>query len=69
MGQSESFRVAAVQAAPVFLDLEATLDKACALIEEAAKGGGTYAATIAALVTGDLVRMTRTERETTNPHE
>ena len=34
-----AYKVAAAHVAPVFLDLEATVDKACALIEEAAKGG------------------------------
>lgn len=41
MSGPESFKIAAVQAAPVFLDLEATLDKACDLVREAAGEGAT----------------------------
>ena len=33
------YKVAAVQASPVFLDLEATTDKACRIIDEAASNG------------------------------
>jgi nitrilase len=34
-----STRIATVQSAPVFMDCEATVAKACELIDEAAQGG------------------------------
>src|SRR6185312_2767905 len=37
--ESETFKVAAVQASPIFLDLNATVEKACSLIAEAGKHG------------------------------
>ncbi len=43
MSSGEPFKIAAVQAAPVFLDLEATLDRTCDLIREAAAEGATLA--------------------------
>jgi nitrilase len=48
----ESFRIAAVQAASVFLDLDATLDKACDLIREAAEGGAKLVAFPEAFIAG-----------------
>jgi len=47
-----SFRIAAVQAAPVFLDLDATLDKACGLIRQAADGGAQLVAFPEAFISG-----------------
>jgi len=43
MTGTADFRIAAVQAAPIFLDLDRTVDKACGLIEEAAEGGAALA--------------------------
>jgi nitrilase len=40
---STSFRIAAIQASSVFLDRDASIDKACDLIREAAEGGATLA--------------------------
>jgi nitrilase len=46
MGMSQtadSFKIAAVQAAPVFLEREATVDKACNLIEQVGRAGARLA--------------------------
>ena len=48
----EHFRIAAVQASSVFLDRDATIEKACGLIEEAARAGATLAVFPEAFVPG-----------------
>ena len=49
---SKAFRIAAVQASSVFLDLDATIEKACGLIREAADGGATLVVFPEAFVPG-----------------
>jgi nitrilase len=44
LSSSNAFRLAAVQASPAFLDLDATVDKACQLIAQAASGGASLVA-------------------------
>jgi nitrilase len=48
----EKVRVAAIQAAPVFLDLDATIEKACTLIEQAGRDGARLVVLPEAFVPG-----------------
>jgi nitrilase len=41
MKNKKSFRIAAIQACPIYMDRDGTIDKACTLIREAAAGGAT----------------------------
>jgi len=43
LSNTEPFKIAAIQARPEFLDLDATVDKACTLIREAGKNGARLA--------------------------
>lgn len=49
---STSFKIAAVQAASVYMDLTASVDKACKLIEEASRGGASLAVFPEAFIPG-----------------
>ncbi len=50
--EPDRFKIAAVQASSVFLDRDATIDKACRLIEQAAGAGATLVAFPEAFVSG-----------------
>ncbi len=50
--EPDSFRIAAVQASSIFMNREATVDKACRLIAEAAAGGATLAVFPEAFIPG-----------------
>jgi len=52
MPEPTTFSIAAVQANPVFLDLDATIDKACRLIAEVGNNGASLAVFPEAFVPG-----------------
>jgi nitrilase len=51
-GKKTTFKVAAVQTTPVFMDREATIDKACGLINEAAGKGASLVVFPEAFISG-----------------
>ncbi len=52
MTQQESFRIAAVQACPIYMDRDRTIQKACTLIREAGEDGAALAVFPEAFVPG-----------------
>lgn len=50
--KKDTFTIAAIQASPVFMDLDATIDKACKLIKKAGKKGASLAVFPEAFVPG-----------------
>ncbi|MCW8821725.1 MAG: hypothetical protein OQK45_05830, partial [Sulfurovum sp.] len=50
--KKDIFTIATIQASPVFMDLDATIDKACNLIKKAAKKGAALAVFPEAFVPG-----------------
>ena len=52
MLKNSKFKVAAVQAAPVFLNLDATVEKTCSLVDEAASNGAQIIAFPEAFIPG-----------------
>ncbi len=52
MTRKKTFRIAAIQACPVYMDRDATIEKACSLIREAGESGAALAVFPEAFVSG-----------------
>jgi nitrilase len=50
--KKDTFTIATIQASPIFMDLDATIEKACGLIKKAAKKGATLAVFPEAFIPG-----------------